>query len=267
MAVLGILTIIAIIAVPAINSIMSNAERDSDTASIKLIERAAETARVAGLDPDLENGYSVKYLVQNGYVQEKDGSKAINPSARVERIGVKNMYFSEHGIGGRNILQDSNNFLNFTPYRSAGLQTTRQVINDRNLAVPEWGATDATRLRFTSKNGTLVTTPQIASKESANVAYSYWIKNMGNEGFTVRYNGYNGVYSGQRLEPGEAAYMSVSGTMRNNYTWFQHQLLSDTPNGSVVDVALWRAQLEYVSEPGGPGSDWRPSPEDILSRQ
>lgn len=267
MAVLGILTIIAIIAVPAINSIMSNAERDSDTASIKLIERAAETARVAGLDPDLENGYSVKHLVQNGYVQEKDGSKAINPSARVERIGVKNMYFSEHGIGGRNILNDSNNFLNFTPYRAAGNQTTRQVVNDRNLAVPEWGATDATRLRFTSKNGTLVTTPQIASKEGTNVAYSYWIKNMGDESFTVRYNGYGGVNTNQRLEPGEAAYMSVSGTMRHNYTWFQHQLLADTPNGSVVDVALWRAQLEYVSEPGGPGSDWRPSPEEILSRQ
>lgn len=259
MATLGILALIALIAVPAIGSIIGDSESQSDAAAVHMVEEAARTAKMSGLAHDRENGYTIPALIDAGYLDVPSGSKVNNPSARVEKIGYTYQYFSEHGIGGRNLLPNSNNFLNFTPYRGAGNQTTREVINDGDLTVEEWGAHDATRLRFTSKNGTLLTTPQLPSDYSAEVTYSYWIKNMGDESFLVRYNGYAGA-SAHRLEPGQSEYVSVSGKMRDNYVWFQHQLVADNPNGSVIDVALWRSQLEY----GDTATPWRPAPEDAL---
>lgn len=264
MITLAILTLIVVISVPTFANITDDAEDSADSTSIHHVEHAASIADAAGLAYDLERGYSVEYLSDNGYIDVK-GSKMDHESSKVELYGPYFYFSSENGIGGRNLLKNSNDFKHYTAYNYSGRKITREVINDQNLEVPEWGAKDASRLRFTVNNNPgdfsyyLITTPQIRSQALAVVTYSYYIKNMGDEPFTVRYNGFGASDKvGFDLQPGETRQVSATGKMRENYDWFQHQFITDKHNG-VVDVALWRAQLEY----GDTATTWRPAPEDL----
>ena len=264
MITLAILTLIVVISVPTFANITDNAEDSADEISVDNVEHAASIADAAGLAHDLERGYSVEYLSDNGYIDVK-GSKMDHESSKVELYGHHYYFSSENGIGGRNLLKNSNDFKHYTAYTAGGRKTTREVVNDQNLEIPEWGAKDASRLRFTVNNNPgdfsyyLTTTPQLRSQNLAVVTYSYYIKNMGDEPFTVRYNGFGASDKvGFDLQPGEARQVSATGKMRENYDWFQHQFTTTNHKG-VVDVALWRAQLEY----GDTATPWRPAPEDL----
>ena len=261
MITLAILTLIVVISVPTFANITDNAEDSADETSVDNVEHAASIADAAGLAHDLERGYSVEYLSDNGYIDVK-GSKMDHESSKVELYGPHYYFSSENGIGGRNLILDSNNIANtYKPYQGV----TRTVLNDRDYSVPEWGATDATRLRFEGvnpvkyANGYLYTTPQVKSRPSDKVTFSFYAKNTGDTPFSLGYNGLNNRTSGKVLmEPGDAKYIEVTGNQRADYDWFQHQIYADDPT-STVEVVFWHPQLEY----GDTSTPWRPAPEDL----
>lgn len=106
MAVLALLTIIAIIAVPSINNILKNAESDADGSTLSMIEHAASIAYV---DTDrklskLPNGpgYTVQYLVDNGYLDYDYSAKGARTGAVTHTGDGQFTYF------GDNLLSEEN---------------------------------------------------------------------------------------------------------------------------------------------------------------
>lgn len=161
----------------------------------------------------------------------------------------------------RNILINSNDFSIYTPY--AGYKRVIQT----GVAVDEWGATDATRLTYTKTGNTLygglATTPQIRADVGREITFSFWVKNMSDKKVRMGFNGLSvtSVSHLAWLEPKESIRYSVTGKMRVDYDWFQHQFYPET-EGEVVDVILWRAKVEY----GNKATPWSKAPEDVEAK-
>lgn len=110
MATLAILALVGLIVYPLMGDVLNQAEEQTDAISMEMTVDAARTAKAIGHPMDLENGYTLQSLVDGGYLAASDDSPLMNPSARVEKIGKSYEYYSEHGIGSRNLLLDSKSY-------------------------------------------------------------------------------------------------------------------------------------------------------------
>src|SRR5690606_14243522 len=128
-------------------------------------------------------------------------------------------------VGGRNLIPDSNNFTKFATATYRG--STVEIIE--NVEVPEWGAEDATKLILFGGESTLKATPSIYAMRGTTVTYSFWFKNVGDTDVRLRFNGLTvtKINRDYIFKPGESERVIVTGLLRPDYDWFQHQIHVD----------------------------------------
>jgi len=155
-------------------------------------------------------------------------------------------------IGGRNIIKDSNNFLNWTKYGGA------TVTFETGISMPEWGAADATRIITDggSDKRKLYTTigkqPSIAGFKYVS---SVWIKNEGENTIVVT----NNMGDTKQVLSGESKRITLKGA-GNGSSWNQI-MFSATNVSDGLQFIAWRAQVEH----GAIATDWTPAPEDMTT--
>ena len=155
------------------------------------------------------------------------------------------------GVGGRNLIKDSNNFTNYA--KSSGVNATFTT----GVSVTEWGATDATRIQTSGGTLTVKLFKQIASPSVAGQQYtvSVWVKNIGNYPVVVKtqLSGISTVNVGEQ----KRVIITVTGNGTSNL-----QLRFETTDDNIsnpLDFIVWRAKAEL----GDKVTDWTPAPEDI----
>lgn len=177
--------------------------------------------------------------------------------AWVEQINVINdkvskTEFENLQFGGRNLLLDSNDFTKFDRYMDATADFTTDV------SVPEWNATDATRIQVSGgthviklyKNTTA--TPSVSGQD---YTISVWIKNIGSYPVVVSNN-----LSGESTVNPEESKRVIITSKGNGLGHLQVQFRTTTENeNNPLDFIVWRAKAER----GNKATDWTRAPEDI----
>ncbi|WP_077317569.1 phage tail spike protein [Virgibacillus proomii] len=179
--------------------------------------------------------------------------KADSVTTKVEKVEAE---VEGLEVGGRNLLKDSNNFKIYNTYQSS----KAEVIE--NVSVPEWGATDASRIKTSGGDShvKLVVDSEYLNveqppKEGEKFVVSVWVKNLGDNPLVVSPNARGKrvtVFKGEN----KRVVIQAEGTGR---AWLQIQFTtpqdaSDKP----LDFIAWRAQIEK----GNKATDWTPAPED-----
>ena len=150
----------------------------------------------------------------------------------------------------RNLLTGSEN-MKFALY--GGTKAT----TESNISVPEWGATDATRIYGTGGAYKIVLLKTLLSGvtvKGTSYTNSIYIKNNhATNSITV----YNNLGSRVTLNAGEAKRVVLTG-VGNGIGGLQYQLYTDTV-GAEFDITYWHPKVEY----GKVATDWSPAPEDV----
>lgn len=161
-------------------------------------------------------------------------------------------------VGGRNLILESNNFKSRFGSRSGSIVTFTE-----NIAVKEWKATDATRMRTTGGS----TTHKLGSN-SANdlpigvgMTHSIYVRNDGEHDVTFQFNAELGGTNQHKVAPKEITRLVVTGVGRKTYDFVQLHIFSENIT-DIVDVVVWREKLER----GTIVTDWTEAPEDTESR-
>lgn len=152
-------------------------------------------------------------------------------------------------IGGRNLLQNSAN-MTFSTYGGA------TAVTEKNIAVSEWGATDAMRVHGVSGAGTFALYHNTGSKYLAGVYYttSIYVKNNHSTNHFILLNNLGNAMT---VYPGETKRVVLVGSAGNNIAAVQIRI--DTVPNSGFDITYWHPQIEE----GNKATDWSPAPEDI----
>lgn len=239
------------------NSITSElAETVKSDKVVASINASREGVKIKGDLVDISAGTNIRLAIDGAENRAKShaDSKASTAESNSKKYTDKEIDNIE--IGGKNLIPDSNDFSNYRGYSG----TTREY--ETGIRVSEWSTNEATRLKFQNPNNRLYTTPQIYALPSSIVTFSYWIKNIGDNPLKANYNGLSIIErnDSQELQPNEAKRVIVTGKLRSNYDWFQHQF-RPVNDGDAIEFVIYRAQLEY----GNKATDWTPAPEDITT--
>lgn len=108
MATLAILALIVVIAVPSIGNVIASADDKAEAASIKMIEKAGETADVAGLEHDRTSRYNITTLINKGYLDLDKESDLVDDNAFVAKTNTGYRYFDSLDAGGTNLMSTYN---------------------------------------------------------------------------------------------------------------------------------------------------------------
>lgn len=157
-------------------------------------------------------------------------------------------------IGGRNLLINSNIFTTgWSIYGGA------QVIRTPEQVVPEWGATDATKIETVGGSSVLKFYKQLSNPIVDDTRIiSIWVKSDSDSDLNINFNG-GTVLSGSsplNLESG------FSGRVIYNVRYytgsFQLQFRATSAENS-LNFTVWRMQVEK----GTVATPWTPAPEDL----
>lgn len=177
--------------------------------------------------------------------------KADSVTTRVESVEAE-----VEGLEKRNLLKDSNNFKIYNTYQSSKAEITE------NVSVPEWGATDASRIKTSGGDSyvKLVVNSKYLNveqppKEGEKFVVSVWVKNLGDTTVVVSPNARGkreSVFKGES----KRVVIQAEGTGR---AWVQMQFTTPQDEADKpLDFIAWRAQIEK----GNKATDWTPAPED-----
>ncbi len=151
-------------------------------------------------------------------------------------------------IGGRNLLQNSAN-MTFSTYGGATATT------EKNITVPEWGATDAMRVYGVSGADTFTIYNNAGFDYLAGVYYttSIYVKNNHSTNHFILLNNLGNAMT---VYPGETKRAVLVGAGNGTHAV---QIRIDTVPNSEFDITYWHPQIEE----GNKATDWSPAPEDI----
>ncbi|WP_313515127.1 hypothetical protein [Sphingobacterium sp.] len=180
---------------------------------------------------------------------------AIKSTVRAETLQIASDAVTSIQVGGRNLLLNSNaGGSYFGGYSGA---TVTRTIN--TVSVPEWGASDATRVVSSGGTSTIrVITALGTPKTGETITISGWFKNNGTTPFVVASN--QGARA-SRMEPGESRRVVFEGIEGNGVGSVQFQI-NPTLISNNVDFTWWRLQYEF----GNKVTDWKPSPDDVENK-
>ena len=159
-------------------------------------------------------------------------------------------------IGGRNLLINSNIFTTgWSIYGGV------QVIRTPEQVVPEWGATDATKIETVGGSSILKFYKQLINPIVDDTRIiSIWVKNDSDSNLNINFNG-SAVLSGSSplsLESGFSGRVIYNVRYYNGS--FQLQFRATSAEDS-LNFTVWRMQVEV----GTKATDWTPAPEDQVS--
>ena len=161
-----------------------------------------------------------------------------------------------NGNGGRNLWLKSNTFDSSTlSVRSElGVKATFAP----GISVPEWGATDATRIQTTGGTESIKVYKFFIAMppKGTHFVLSLWIKNQAEKRMQILPN--EPIINGGSgwVEPGESKrlVLAIEASGRSNFQC----MFSTESVGDELDIVVWRGKAEKGNKP----TDWTPAPED-----
>lgn len=126
-----------------------------------------------------------------------------------------------------------------------------------NVAVTEWGATDAVQYAFTGGSSTIACTIPAGGNTTPGVKEDYdisiYVKNTGTVAFTIGGN----ITSSVRIEPGESRRVTFLVKQYSHPTGAARQFsFTRLTTGAAIEFIIWKAKFAY----GTYNSIWTPRP-------
>nr|DAU84157.1 MAG TPA: hypothetical protein [Caudoviricetes sp.] len=190
---------------------------------------------------------------QAALASAQQAAEAAKTSAQQAEAVVKSI--PEIEIGGRNLLLDSEKLM-FTNYTGTSSTT------EENIAVTEWGTTDARRVYGTSGTSdiAMLIVPSTTFLPNQDYIGSIYIKNN-HESTSLKFNRTSGQYgSSAWVEPGESKRISFQYNPHDSAGMIM-QIHARCTEKSEFDFTYWRPQWEE----GNKATSWTPAPEDIFN--
>lgn len=242
-----------------IDTVTATANTNKSGLASEITARAnADTALGKRIDTVTATANGNKSTITTLQKTVSDNTKAIG-TVRTDLTAEFKKGINDLSLGGTNLITNSNNMGRFASSTYGGSKNSIKT----DITVEEWGATDASEITVSGGSASLKSTPSISVKggEGKVFTYSFYAKNTGDKDVRFKFNGFtvlNQLNDDFELKPNEQSYFAITGRMRSNFDWFQHQIYTDEASAKVT---LWRLKLEK----GDKATDWSPSPKDTDS--